>query len=231
MNDGLVDVSKHGRGFIDRTGQRFGRLTVLEYVGNRKWLCKCDCGNEKVIFAGSLTSGVTRSCGCLYRESRFKHNASNSRLYSIWSGMKQRCDNRNDSEYHNYGGRGIKVCDEWHDDFIAFQKWAMDNGYDPDAPRGKCTIDRIDNDGGYSPDNCRWVDLSVQNANRRHYPKPWARKAVERIDEEDNVIARYDSIGDAAKAVGCTHGGVSNVCNGDRKRIYGMRFRFAANDA
>ena len=159
----------------DLTGQRFGRLVVLERAENNmhrktQWKCRCDCGNERVIEGNSLRRGVTKSCGCLHIEvfSAFNttHGKEQSRLYSVWKGMKNRCSNPNHCAYKRYGGRGITICEEWLHDFQAFYDWASANGYDENAPRGQCTIDRIDNDKGYSPDNCRWVDMKIQRHNR-----------------------------------------------------------------
>lgn len=176
--------------FNDLTGKRFGRLTVVRRispVGSKvRWLCRCDCGTMKDVSAYELTSGKTRSCGCLQAESRHLRKVPNgrgTRLYNVWKSMKGRCYTPSCSSYKYYGARGIKVCDEWKDDYQAFYEWAMSSGYDPDAPQGKCTIDRINVDGDYEPSNCRWVDAATQNANRRpfKYQNQWT-KAKENAD-------------------------------------------------
>ena len=159
----------------DLTGLKFGRLTVIKRVENNKhnqtcWLCKCDCGNEKIIEGYSLTRGRTQSCGCLLSECsrerttkrNFKHGFSNHKLHGIWDNMKQRCYNPNSKSYADYGARGIKICQEWQDDFMNFYNWAMANGY-----KEGLTIDRIDVNGNYEPNNCRWIALSMQSDNRR----------------------------------------------------------------
>lgn len=155
----------------DITGNRYGMLVAIKRDEKRStnasgsyWICKCDCGRATSVRIGDLGSGNTKSCGC--RE-RMKHNMSYSRLYGVWESMKQRCNNPNCDHYDVYGGRGIKVCDEWNNDFSAFQLWAEANGYDSDAPHGKCTLDRINNNGNYEPSNCRWVDMKTQASNRR----------------------------------------------------------------
>lgn len=156
---------------IDLTGQRFGRLVVVRYAGRSRgkknlWLCKCDCGNEKVVEVDKLHSGNTKSCGCLQREvhrkCRMTHGKSDTKLYLVWREMITRTENQNAERYSIYGGRGISICGEWHNNFQLFYDWAIQNGY-----KEGLTIDRIDVNGNYEPDNCRWITPYEQSRNLR----------------------------------------------------------------
>ena len=150
-------------------GERFGRLVVIkpeEKRGRSKiYTCKCDCGNTKNVFLGNLKRARTVSCGCYHREvvRTGKHNGRRTRLYSIWTNMKTRCRNHNVPGYKDYGGRGIRGIDSWEQDFRVFKKWADESGYSDDL-----TLERVDVNGGYSPDNCIWVPSRDQSLNKRN---------------------------------------------------------------
>lgn len=157
----------------DLTGMAFGNLTVLKESGRTKdrhimYECKCTCGNNTVVSGRDLKSGHTKSCGCnqgvRHGGRRIQHT---DRLYFVWRGMMARCNTKSATGYKDYGGRGIKVCKEWHD-YAVFKKWAYQNGYDETAKRFKCTIDRINVNGNYEPDNCRFVGMDVQCRNKRN---------------------------------------------------------------
>lgn len=158
----------------DLTGMKFNMLTAVKKCGfknnNTQWLCRCDCGNTTIVSRGALVGGKTKSCGCLkHREAANRtHGKSKTRLYYVWRNMINRCYDSNVRDYKSYGGRGITICDEWKNDFQVFHDWAIANGYDETAERGKFTLDRIDVQGNYEPANCRWTDEKTQANNKRN---------------------------------------------------------------
>lgn len=159
----------------DLTGQKFGRLLVLEKDERIKygnyykitWKCICDCGKECTAVGDSIKRGLTQSCGCFAHEQKNKqkyhliHGDTGTRIFRIWCGIRDRCKNTNNPRARDYVGRGITVCEEWSD-YLIFKHWAMLHGYREDL-----TIDRIDNLGNYCPENCRWVTTKTQNCNTR----------------------------------------------------------------
>lgn len=163
---------------LKEIGKKYGRLTILgkDLTQNHKKthvICKCDCGNITSVRLDSLKKGEIKSCGCYHQElckrgtKPIEHGMTGKRLYNVWQGMKQRCYYSKHTHYKYYGGRGITVCKEWKNDFNNFYEWAIQNGYDKNAKRSECTIDRIDVNGNYEPNNCRWVSQSIQNMNKR----------------------------------------------------------------
>lgn len=166
--------------FQDLTGRQFGRLTVLRRTaenskdGRPQWECQCVCGERVVLRGASLRTGNTRSCGCLQKESvgalRRTHGGSNTDEYETWLGMKKRCLNHAHHKYPEYGGRGIVVCDRWRN---SFENFILDMGPKPSPQH---SLDRIDNDGPYDKDNCRWATSIEQSRNRRQ--RRWKKKPL-----------------------------------------------------
>jgi len=170
---------------IDMTGERHGSIVVKKYLGDSKWLCVCDCGKELTLKSWAIRRISSDSCRCKSRElatqralagvmgtsTQFHklHGKTNTRLYGVWRHMISRCQNANVKQYKHYGGRGIEICSDWlgANGFQNFYVWAYGNGYDETAPKGQCTIDRIDVDGDYCPENCRWITHAEQMSNTR----------------------------------------------------------------
>lgn len=170
------------------TGQRFGRLIAIKDSGKRRrnrivWLCRCDCGNLIEVSSGHLINGHTHSCGCLKKEitikrnklrigknnPRYKHGEYKSRLYHIYHAMRMRCINPKNPAYKYYGKRGIKVCPEWENNYLPFKKWALVSGY-----KDNLTIDRIDNNKDYTPENCQWITQS-ENSRKMNQKRDFRR--------------------------------------------------------
>ena len=179
----------------DLTGKRFGRQIALRPCGKNKyrnvlWLCKCDCGNQHIVSSGKLAQGKSKSCGCYALEIRSKSlekhgitSGGKPRTFVIWNGMKARCLNPKSTSYPNYGGRGIRICDQWLN-FENFHYWAISNGY-----RDDLEIDRIDNDGNYCPENCRWV---TKEFNRSHQSKT---RNIEILGVTENLSSLCRDVG------------------------------------
>lgn len=173
----------------DLTGRRFAYLVAEEFTGTDSrgralWLCRCDCGNTRIITGSKLKVGEYKSCGCMHY--KYGHGQTNTRLYHIWRTMKARCEDPNSHKYHAYGGRGITVCEEWLNSFESFYDWATASGY-----RDDLSIDRINNDGNYCPENCRWATAKEQANNTR-------RNRLLTYNGETHTVAEW------AKIVGIT---------------------------
>lgn len=203
-------------------GQKFGDVEVIKkhhtkivYYGERKvtkdfYLCRCKCGKEFIAYKHNLTRNVDRieSCGC----KQGTHHLTNTRCMKIFYGMRKRCFDKNCVDYKNYGGKGITICDEWNNNFKLFYNWAMSNGY-----KDNLTIDRIDNDKNYCPENCRWVTKAEQAKNR---------KCVKRVlCVETNKI--YNTEVEASKDTGAKDTAISRCLHKKGKTAGGYHWRYA----
>lgn len=204
--------------FIDLTGKTFGRLTVSCRVGTHKnkiyWRCECLCGNTKDVSGSNLTLGKIQSCGCIKSEilstrnkEKSTHNLTGTPLYRLWDGIKKRASkHRNTSKpYPHYRDRGIFMCDDWDSSFLSFYNWALLNGY----KRG-LQIDRIDNEGGYSPDNCRFVTSFQNSMNRR------TTLQEVKVDEATFLVAGGCSIAEASRITNMKYSGIYQRVTGRR---------------
>lgn len=196
---------------LDLIGNRFGSLTVIERKcsdekGQSLWLCRCDCGTEKIVRGHDLKGG-TKSCGCSrrYNTGLYKHGLSRTRIHRVWRSIIDRCYNENNADYKHYGARGIIVCVEWKNDFMEFYRWSLANGY-----QEKLTIDRIDTNSGYFPENCRWVSMDVQANNRRN-------NKLFTLNGKTQTLAQW------SKETGVKYGDIQNRLN------YGYSFEEAIN--
>lgn len=204
--------------FINLTGEVFGRLKVLRRTSNQgnkvKYTCICECGNEKDVVSSNLKSGKISSCGCLRKETvtnknidNATHGMSNTKIYKVWDGIKKRASDTRaiDKDYDNYRGRGIYICEEWDKSFEEFYKWAIKSGY-----KEGLQIDRIDNDDGYHPNNCRFVTVFTNSMNRRT-----------NIDESKlrEAMTMYNngiSIAEISRTVGIKYSGLYQRLTGRR---------------
>lgn len=181
--------------FQDLSGSKFGKLTAIKVAyknknGESVWECVCDCGNVVNVVCSNLKNGHSTSCGCYKKICSITHNETKTRLHRIWSGIKSRCYNPKKPNYKNWGGRGIKMCDEWKFSYENFRNWALNNGYQENL-----TIDRIDNNKAYEPSNCRWATNKEQCNNKRN-------NHLLTKDKETHTISEWsDIIGISAKTI------------------------------
>ena len=212
-----------------KSGDKFNKLTVLEETHLRKqrnivYKCVCECGNITFVTGTYLRKGLIKSCGCLQKEraseSNKTHGKSHTKLYYIWQDMRKRCDNKNHHAYKYYGERGITYCNDWKN-YENFYNWAINNGY-----KIGLTIDRIDNNGNYEPNNCRWVTMEIQNRNKR---KTWT-KPVNMYSLDKNFIKSYNSIKEACKDNNIKGTGISLCCKHKQKTSYGYIWEYAENN-
>lgn len=176
----------------DLTGKKFNMLTVIERAENAKngrarWKCQCECGNYTVVTGSNLKNGAVKSCGCLVsektREKCGTHLQSKTRIYHIWGGMIQRCENPNSKSYKDYGEKGITVCKEWRESFEIFRDWSMKNGYEDNL-----TLERRNYNFGYSPENCTWISKGEQAKNRESNLKIKYKNEIKTLAEWCRIL-------------------------------------------
>lgn len=192
-----IQPVKYDESYIGRKKNFLTVKSIIRRTNNhRAFVCECDCGNITTIEPAAWEYETVKSCGCKQRElaseSSKTHGHSGDRLYRVYNSMKERCYNTNNHNYHNYGGRGIKVCEEWLTDFMNFYEWAMKSGYDYGAKHGDCTLDRINVNGNYEPSNCRWVDMATQ-ANNKRPSSEWRKRKPDAwtIDGEAKTFGKW----------------------------------------
>ncbi len=221
-----------GKPRVDLTGVRSGFLVAKKYLGCGKWLCKCDCGEEKAISGSSIKRGKTKSCGCmsnrLKSESKKKHGTithggRRPRAYVAWKSMRRKCSNPKDESYKAHGGCGIKVCDEWQE-FEPFYEWSLENGYDENAPAGCLFFERINPGDDFEPRNCRWLITSEDE--RRHTSSTHA-VPVEMCDENGDLVIGFPTLKLASEFTGISMTGIRSVCTGELRHAHGTFWRFA----
>lgn len=205
---------------IDKTiiGKKFGKLTVLDKHRPAKttkgtdWLCLCDCGNKSWVYRGKLVTGHTTSCGC---KNKKLNGDSKTKLYKVWWGMKERCYNENSPSFKNYGKKGIQINNEWLKDFLNFQNWALTNGYQEDL-----TIERVDPNGNYEPENCEWITLS-ENVKRSNILSPKHIKYEYTATSPNGETYVFDNASVFCKEHNLNGNCLRRVARGERKQYKG----------
>ena len=207
---------------LDLTGKKFGRLTVLRENGRTnankvKWECQCDCGNISTHVGSRMKNGDIQSCGCMQLEAiktcNITHGMSYTREYNIWQGMKDRCINSENQGYEDYGGRGISVCTRWLDSFENFYE---DMGL---SPTDDHSIDRIDNEGNYCPDNCRWATIKQQSDNKRPQSRIFGKISYMGVSERKGKYISGIKLGDKVKHLGTFDNAEDAARAYDKERI------------
>lgn len=211
---------------LDIKGKKFGKLTVTNTSrtsitsSGRDYLCICDCGNSVYVYRGKITTGHTKSCGCITKTLNGK---SNTRLYRIWWGIKERCYKTYHNSYKNYGAKGIIMQNSWHD-FNTFYEWSIHNGY-----HDKLTIDRIDSSQNYTEENCQWISLS-DNVAKSNKEKVRRKSKYTYIGiSPENIFYEFKNASDFARNHNLNASSITRVARGERKSYKGWTFKFSKN--